>query len=256
MCATDLLKKETSMTVASWKKNIHFVLLDTLEPGNIGAAARALKNLGFSNLHLVRPRKYPSQEVGWFAHGAEDVLERATVHEDVGPCLEGCSIVVGTTRRIGKKRGRVLPVREAAQKIRDYARKNRVAILFGREDRGLMNEDAARCSLMLTIPADPKNPSFNLAQAVLIVAHEIFSSESRGGALRRIISDDEFNRLFGRLTDLMGSMGYQPRGIRDSKDGILRDLRRILARTELNPREARMLHGIISQMEEAQGKRT
>ena len=236
--------------MTAWKRNLHFVLLDTMQPGNIGAAARALKNLGFPNLHLVRPNRYPSREAGWFAHGAEDTLANATVHDEVAPCLEGCSIVVGTTRRKGKKRGRILPVREAAQKIRDYAERNHVAVLFGREDRGLTNQDAAKCSLMLTIPADPRNPSFNLAQAVLIVAHEIFSSDIKAVASRQVISEDEFGRLFRRLTELMRKMGYQPKGIRDSEEGIIRDLRRILLRIELSPREAKMLHGIISQIEQ------
>lgn len=235
--------------MADWKENLNFVLVDTLEPGNIGAVARAMKNLGFSNLRLVRPRKYPSQETGWFAHGAEDILEKATLYDEVSLALEGCSVVAGTTRRTGKKRGRILPVREAAPKLRAYAEKNRIAVLFGREDRGLRNEDAAQCSLMLTIPADPRNPSFNLAQAVLIVAYEMFSQDTRSSGSRRIITRDEFDRLFLRLEHLMDRMGYHPKGIRDSEAGIFRDLRRILARTDLSPREAKMVHGVLSQLE-------
>jgi len=86
-----------------------FILIDTLESGNIGASARALKNLGFSQLALVRPDKFPSDEAGWFAHGADDVLSNATVHQELQDALKGKSVVIGTTRRAGKKRGRVYP---------------------------------------------------------------------------------------------------------------------------------------------------
>jgi len=236
--------------VSGWKDHLNFVLVDTLEPGNIGASARALKNLGFSHLHLVRPRKYPAKEAGWFAHGAEDVLEQAQVHEDLSSALEGCSGIVGTTRRTGEKRGRILTVREAARQIRQFASRNKVALIFGREDRGLNNEEVARCSLMLNIPADPKNPSFNLAQAVLIVAHEISSAGREAEVPRRIVTEEEFDLLFNRLKQLMKEAGYQPKGIRDNEAGVLQDLRRILARTNLSPREARMVHGIITQVEE------
>ena len=101
-----------------------------------GLGARALKNLGFSKLELVRPARFPSDEAGWFAHGAEDVLSNIKVFPELKAALADKSVVIGATRRIGKKRGQAYPVRDAAEKIRELAVNNRIALLFGREDRG------------------------------------------------------------------------------------------------------------------------
>ncbi|NTU42333.1 MAG: RNA methyltransferase [Nitrospirales bacterium] len=233
-----------------WKKNLSFILIDTLESGNIGAAARAMKNLGFSRLELVSPRNFPSDEAGWFAHGAEDILASAKVYRKLETALQEKTVIIGTTRRSGKRRGSVQPIREAAQEIRRCAENNTVAILFGREDRGLTNEEAAACSFMITIPSAPEHPSFNLAQAVLIIAYELSSSDYPIAFPPQIISHGEFSQLFERLRRIIKSAGYEAKGIRDSEDEIMSDLRRIISRAGITEREARMLHGVISQMEE------
>ena len=241
--------------MAGWKDNLAFILIETRETGNIGAAARALKNLGFSNLELVRPLKFPSDEAGWFAHGAIDVLSGVEVYPELESALMGKSVVIGTTRRLGKRRGTVYPVREAAEKIRRFSEKNRIAILFGREDRGLTNEEAAECSFMISIPAAPANPSFNLSQAVLIVAYELSYTDYAIRPQPSIITNEEFSTLFQRLSGLMKMAGYAPKGVRDHEEEILSDLKRLIARASLTEREARMLHGIISQIEEGLRKK-
>lgn len=233
-----------------WKDNVSFVLIETMESGNIGASARALKNLGFSRLELVIPGKFPSEEAGWFAHGAEDILERTKVHAELTAALNGKSVVIGTTRRAGKKRGLVYPVREAAERIRSLSEHNRIALLFGREDRGLTNEETAACSFMIRIPASHEHPSFNLAQAVLLVAYELSYGDHSVAPLPVVISSEEFNTLFERLRTLMEIAGYKAKGIRHSEEDIMTDLRRLMARTGITKRDARMLHGIISQIEE------
>ena len=238
-----------------WKNNISFILIDTLESGNIGASARALKNLGFSRLELVRPGKFPSDEAGWFAHGAEDVLSNATVHQNLEDALKDKSVVIGTTRRAGKKRGKVYPVREAAEKIRQLSVNNRVALLFGREDRGLTNEETAACSFMISIPASPENPSFNLAQALLIIAYELSCTSYGISPTAEVISNEELSNLFQRLRGILKMAGYEPKGIRDNEKEIMADLRRIIARAAITEREARMLHGVISQVEESLRKK-
>ncbi len=234
-----------------WKDNLSFILVDTREAGNIGASARALKNLGFSRLELVRPKKFPSEEAGWFAHGAEDVLSRAIVYPDLAPAVKKKSVVVGATRRAGKKRGPIYSVREAAESIRALAEKNRVGILFGREDRGLTNEEADECAFMISIPAAPENPSFNLSQAVLIVAYELSYANFTISQPAPIITNEEFSLLFQRLRLIMKTAGYSPKGIRDDEEGVMADLKRLIARAGVTQREARMLHGIFSQIEEA-----
>lgn len=234
-----------------WKNNISFMLIETIESGNIGASARALKNLGFSRLELVSPGKFPSEEAGWFAHGAEDILARTKVYSDLTTALSGKSVVIGTTRRPGRKRGLVYPVRDAANKIRSLSKHNRIALLFGREDRGLTNEETAACSFMVRIPASSEHPSFNLAQAVLLIAYELSYGDHEDAALPAVISNEEFSSLFERLQKLMKMAGYRAKGIRDNEEHIMTDLRRLIGRAGISDREARMLHGIISQIEES-----
>ncbi|MBI5102528.1 MAG: RNA methyltransferase [Nitrospirae bacterium] len=239
-----------------WKDNIFFILIDTLETGNIGASARALKNCGFSKLELVRPRNFPSDEAGWFAHGASDVLSGVKVYPELATALKDKSLVVGTTRRPGKKRGLTIPVREAVERIREFAENNRVALIFGREDRGLKNAETAECSFMIRIPASDDHPSFNLAQAVLIIAYEISLTSFPVKPPPAVIGNEAFLGLFERLKALMNMAGYAPKGIRDEEDAIMADLRRLISRAAITAREARMLHGIISQMEDGLRKKT
>jgi TrmH family RNA methyltransferase len=234
-----------------WKDNVSFVLIETRESANIGASARALKNLGFSKLELVRPLKFPSEEAGWFAHGAEDILAITQAYSELSDTLSGRSIVIGTTRRPGKKRGLVYPVREAVHKIRSLSRHNRVALLFGREDRGLTNEETAVCSFLIRIPASRENPSFNLAQAVLLIAYELSYGDHSVEASPAVISNEEFSGLFERLRKVMKMAGYNAKGIRHHEEHIMTDLKRLIARTGITEGEARMLHGIISQTEES-----
>ena len=238
-----------------WKSNISFILIDTMETGNIGASARALKNLGFSKLELVRPREFPSDKAGWFAHGAQDILSTVLVHSELVSALKDVSIVIGTTRRAGKKRGLVYPVREAVERVRHLSEKNRVALLFGREDRGLTSDETAVCSFMIRIPAAPENASFNLAQAVLIVAYELSYTDYAFSSPPAIISNQELSNLFQRLRTLMKMTGYAPKGVRDDEEQIMSDLKRLLAKAAVTEREARMLHGILSQIEEALRKK-
>ncbi|MFZ2198506.1 MAG: RNA methyltransferase [Thermodesulfovibrionales bacterium] len=234
-----------------WKNNISFILVETMETGNIGASARALKNLGFSKLELVRPARFPSDEAGWFAHGAEDVLSSIKVFPELKASIADKSVVIGVTRRIGKKRGQAYPVREAAEKIRELAVNNRIALLFGREDRGLKNAETSECSFMINIPASPENPSFNLAQAVLIIAYELSYTSFSVSPPAGIISNADFLNLFKRLGNLMKMAGYEPKGIRDNEKEIMMDLKRIMSKAAITEREAQMLHGIISQIEES-----
>lgn len=238
-----------------WKDNISFILIDTMESGNIGAAARALKNCGFLRLELVRPRNFPSDEAGWFAHGAEDILSIVKVYPELALALKDRSLIIGTTRRVGKKRGLVYPVREAVERIRRFSENNRVALLFGREDRGLTNDEAAGCSFMINIPSSAEHPSFNLAQAVLIIAYELSFTTHANNPQPATISNEELVNLFERLWSLMKMAGYAPKGIRDEENEIMADLKRIISRAGITEPEARMLHGIISQIEDSLGKR-
>ncbi len=160
----------------NWKDNVSFVLVEPKESGNIGASARAIKNMGFMNLCMVNPPSQLTDEARWFACNALDVLETARSYPDFKSAIADKSIVVGTSRRTGKRRGMILPLEQGARKIIEKAKAGKVAILFGREAKGLLNEEVDECGLLLTIPTSKEHRSLNLSQAVMIVAYELLKA--------------------------------------------------------------------------------
>src|SRR4030066_1603224 len=156
-----------------WKDNVYFVLVEPIEAGNIGASARAIKNMGFENLCLVNPASVITEESMRFAYNAHDILESAKTYKTLSEAISDKPIVVGTTRRFGKTRGIIFPVDDGIKKILDSVQNNKVAILFGRENKGLFNEEADECGFLITIPTSDEQPSLNLSQAVLLIAYEL-----------------------------------------------------------------------------------
>ncbi len=241
-----------------WKDNIYFTLVAPRESGNIGAAARAIKNTGFSNLELVNPpANHTRGHDLWLACHATDVLKEAAVFDSVDEALRGKAVVVGTSRRIGKKRGLFLSLKEGAAEIVKAAGRNRVAILFGREDRGLTNEEVERCGFLVYIPTAAEAPSLNLAQAVLLVAYELACQRIETES-PRFVPYEEMQPLFEHIRKTLGLLGYIPRGDRNLEERIMRNLRHLFGRSGLTPWEAGMIHGICSRVERviAEGGRT
>jgi len=155
---------------------VRIVLINTTHPGNIGAVARAMKNMGFSRLYLVDPQEFPDPVAERRASGATDILDQAVVVSTLEEALVGCHFVVGTSARGRKIPWPVVNPRDLAQEV--YAQtqareKAEVAILFGREARGLTNEELHRCNWHVHIPSDPEFSSLNLAMAVQVVAYEL-----------------------------------------------------------------------------------
>src|SRR5437879_6066770 len=146
-----------------------FVLFRPKAPGNVGAAARALKNMGFSDLRLVAPQRPHMAGAAMAVHGC-DLLAAARVYPELAAALADRSLVVGTTARAGPYRREAQPIRDAASALINDA--TRIALVFGPEDFGLTNEELKLCHRLVTIPTAPAYPSLNLAQAVLIVAYE------------------------------------------------------------------------------------
>lgn len=245
----------------NWKDNIHFILVEPKEPGNIGASARAIKNMGFRNLCLVNPLAVITDEARWLACNALDVLESAKTYHSLNDAIKGKSIITGTTRRKGKRRGVIMPVEDAARRIFDIARRhNEIAILFGREDRGLFNEEVEECGFLITIPTSKEQPSLNLAQSVLIVAYELSRSEYRtqnegeGTEDRRevecrLVSHEELTSLYKRIAETLKLLEYIPRGDRNLEKKIMLNLKRFIGRAGITDWELKMLHGICSQIE-------
>src|SRR5262245_54803814 len=158
--------------------SIRIVLVAPSHPGNIGAVARAMKNMALSELVLVQPKAFPHSEATARASGADDVLAAARVCSSLAESLEGCGFVAATTSRERDQNFRVLDVREAAEKIVSAARSAPAAVLFGAERTGLTNEDLDSAHALIRIPASTHYLSLNLAMAVQIVAYEIFRARA------------------------------------------------------------------------------
>jgi tRNA (cytidine32/uridine32-2'-O)-methyltransferase len=154
-------------------KNIRIVLIDTSHPGNIGAAARAMKNMGLDKLYLVSPQKYPDEQAVWRASSAADVLDKAVVCDTLDEAIEGCNLVLGTSARDRSMPWPLMDPRQSAESVMSEPEQHQVAILFGREDRGMTNEELQRCHFHLQIPANPEYTSLNLGTAVQVVCYEL-----------------------------------------------------------------------------------
>jgi len=241
-------------TMKGWKDNIYFVLVEPKEPGNVGASARAIKNMGFTNLCLVRPQYEMSDEGRWFARNAHDVLDSAGIYETVADAINDKAIVVGTTRRVGKRRGLITPVEQGVRTVFEKASHNKVAILFGREARGLFNEEIEECGFMITIPSSTIQPSLNLSQAVLITAYELSKTEyvSQGGPSRAgspLVRHEDLSALYEKISYVLQLIEYIPKGDRNIEKKIMNNLKHFMGRAGLTEWELKMLHGLCSQIE-------
>jgi tRNA/rRNA methyltransferase len=223
-----------------------FVLVRSKSPGNIGAAARALKNMGFSDLRLVAPQRWSPRDAAMMAAHGTDVLTAATVHPDLSSALADRTIIVGTTARTGLYRGDARSVRDVAPEL--TAQNARIAIVFGPEDFGLTNEDLKACHRLITIPTAPEYASLNLAQAVLIVAYELMLA---AGAEREIGAKDDLalagdvDAMLSRMAEALVAIGFLPE---NNPDHIMFAIRAILGRSGLKPRELDILNGIARQI--------
>ena len=157
------------------QQNISFILVGTTHPGNIGAAARAMKNMGISQMGLVSPKEFPHEKAFFRAKAATDVLEKAAVHKSLNKAISEAKLVIGTSARNRKVPWPLVSPREAAEEIISFCKtsKDKVAVIFGREDRGLTNEELGLCNLHVHIPSSDEYPSLNLSQAIQIIAYEI-----------------------------------------------------------------------------------
>ena len=153
--------------------NIRIVLVNTSHPGNIGGVARAMKNMGLTRLYLVAPRDYPNEQAEWRAVSAKDILDAAIVVPTLEDAIADCQFVVGTSARERRIPWPLLDARQCAERMAQASSQEQVAVLFGREDRGLTNEELRVCNLHLNIPTSGAYSSLNLAMAVQIVAYEL-----------------------------------------------------------------------------------
>jgi TrmH family RNA methyltransferase len=236
----------------NWKDNVHFVLVEPEEWGNVGASARAIKNMGFKNLSLVNPPGKMTEEAGWFAHNAMDVLRSSKKHPTLMDALADKSLVIGTSRRKGKKRGMIIPIDEAAGKVFSTAsRGGKAAVLFGREQHGLFNAEIDECAFVINIPTDARQPSINLAQAVMLVAYELGKQKAaapgpKGG--QPLSTHAGQTILFERIKSILELLGYTKMGDRDIGRKILVTVKHFLSRAGLTEDELNTLYGICTRL--------
>lgn len=233
---------------SSWKDHVSFILVEPRKPGNVGAAARALKNMGFSNLELVNPVYFRTKEAKWMACQGYDLLKKAGVYATFHDAIRNKHLIIGTTRRLGLRRGLIVPLKDGVRKIIATAKNNAVAIVFGRERNGLTNREVDECGLLVTIPSDPETPSLNLAQSVLLVAYEL-SRKSYKTALPELVEYERLPHLYERIEASLRLLEYIPRGDRDLEKKIMKNLRHLIGRAGLTEWELNMFHGICSQVE-------
>jgi TrmH family RNA methyltransferase len=238
----------------NWKDNVHFILVEPTESGNIGASARAIKNMGFRNLALVNPPGKMNEEAEYFAHNAMDVLRSSTMHPTLMDALSDKSLIIGTSRRIGKNRGMILSMEEAADRVFSEAcQKGNVAVLFGREQRGLFNTETDECAFMISIPTDSRQPSLNLAQAVMVIAYELGKHTLHQGASplnsRKLPSTHaEKTKLYERIKQILELLGYTKMGERNIGRKVQVSIKHFLGRAGLTKDELDVLYGICSRL--------
>ncbi|MBN1379332.1 MAG: RNA methyltransferase [Gammaproteobacteria bacterium] len=237
---------------------INIVLVESSHPGNIGAAARAMKTMGLNRLSLVNPVKYPCAEATARASGADDVLATARVFESLDQALAESSFVIGTSARERRLQWPNLGPDAAAMQLLQHAVVSEVALVFGREKYGLTNEELARCQALVTIDANPAYSSLNLASAVQIMTYELRRQILRAEgvvtetaeAKESLATAAELEGMYGHLEQTLSEIGVikteQPKAM------LMRRLRRLFNRTQLSGTEVNILRGILSA---AQGRK-
>jgi tRNA/rRNA methyltransferase len=151
-----------------------FILVEPSTPENVGAAARAIKTMGISDLRLVNPCDYLSQPARWLAHASNDILEKARIYNTLQKAIADIDFVIGSTAKKRSVKYNYLPLPELPELISKKGNTiQNVAVVFGREESGLKNKELKLCNLITTVPLKTAYPSLNLAQAVMIYAYEI-----------------------------------------------------------------------------------
>jgi len=230
--------------------HIKIVLVETSHPGNIGAVARAMKNMTMSNLRLVSPKIFPSAEATARASGANDILSAAEVYGSLSEAISDCQIVLGASARDRTISWPELTARECAEKYaRTGSSKVNVAIVFGRENSGLKNHELDCCHYLLRIPCNADYSSLNLAAAVQVVSYELLVAT--GHKVESTIGDKDEDPLasmtqmelfYEHLQQMITDIGFLHV---DKTQSVMRRLRRIFNRIELDTKELDILRGIF-----------
>lgn len=233
--------------------DVRIILVGTTHPGNIGAVARAMKNMGLHDLALVRPKIFPHADATARASGAEDLLDAAPVVDTLDAALTDCTYVAGASARSRSIAWPSLEPRACAARLLAEAGKGKAAVVFGPEKSGLTNDDLDRCHALLTIPTDPGFSSLNLAMAVQVMTYELrvtglegtesrIASEGRDADVP-LASGEELEHFYRHLESaLTDSEFLDP----DNPRLLMRRLRRLYGRAMPDKNEINILRGILA----------
>jgi TrmH family RNA methyltransferase len=246
-----MLEPRNPVPLRAMLQNIRIVLVDTSHPGNIGAAARAMKNMCLQRLVLVSPQLYPHEEATSRASGADDVLQQAQVVQSLDEALTGCRLVVGTSARARSVNWPVVSPRQAAAKIVEESAQGDVALVFGRERSGLSNEELDRCTFLVHIPTNEAYSSLNLGAAVQVLSYEVYQHH-----LGDVMAELDQPRDLATAEMLQGFHHHLEQALDDvgftankQSEKLLRRLRSLFQRARLDKDEVNILRGILSAMQ-------
>ena len=241
------------MTPAALER-VRVVLCETSHPGNIGAAARAMKTMGLSRLVLVKPKHFPHADAEAFASGALDVLRAAVVRDSLEEALAGTVLAVASTSRHRDLTHEVVDCREACKRMVQVASHDEVALVFGPERTGLTVRDVSRCQLIAVIPANPDYASLNLAQAVQVFGYEL--RMSAGGMAPPVpqssepATHDEVEGFYRHLEQVFHASGFlDPQ----EPKRLMQRMRRLFARSRLEKEEVNILRGFLRAFRDRMG---
>lgn len=227
--------------------NIRIVLVETSHPGNIGAVARAMKNMCLSDLYLVSPKIFPSADATSRASGADDLLASAVVCESLQEAIADCQLVIGASAR---SRSITVPdesPRVCAERLAVEAKDKKIAILFGRENSGLKNHELDLCQTLLSIPSNPAYSSLNIAAAVQVVCYELMVAAQLEVAQPKVLESPlatsaQMESFYEHLYQALEEIGFiNP----EKSTSIMRRLRRVYHRASLDTKELDILRGIL-----------
>jgi len=236
--------------------NIRIVLVGTTHPGNIGAVARAMKNMGLADLALVDPRHFPHEDATARASGAADLLESASVHATLKDALRDCVYAVGASARSRAISWPAMTPRDCAERLLAECRRGTVAAVFGPEKTGLHNDDLDLCDSLLTIPTNPEFSSLNLAMAVQVLTYELrVAGMADGGPAFETeappATGEEMDHFYAHLEEVLRDIGFLDP---DNPRHLMRRLRRLFIRARPDKNEVNILRGILSAVDRKTGR--
>lgn len=238
-------------------ENIRIILVNTSHPGNIGSAARAMKTMGLKELYLVDPLLFPNQKATALASQAVDVLEQAVVKPDLASAVADCTLVVGTSTRNRTIPWPMLTPREFATLASSETQHARIAVVFGREQSGLTNEELHSCHYHIQIPSNPEYSSLNLAQAVQVIAYELRLASLTPQETVAPTWDyawantAELDGFYGHLEQTLMDIGFLDPAVPRQ---LMPRLRRLFNRTRMDVMEVNIMRGIFGAMTKAAKK--